>query len=97
MDWKQSNLNGRCFALATNLPMFRCQVSFSLFLKVGGPKAKAKGGAESQPSRIPPADALCYVGVCVGFQAAERTLPYTDHKQKLEESELTLNCSIKFV
>lgn len=51
-------LMGDALPLATNLPMFRSQVSFSLFLKVGGPKAKAKGGAESQPSHIPPADAL---------------------------------------
>jgi len=45
--------------LASNLPTFWSQVSgFSLFLKVGGRKAKVEGGAEPQPSRIPSADAL---------------------------------------
>lgn len=56
--------------------MLRSQVScFGLFLEVGGRKAKAEGGAESQPFCIPPADALLwYVGAWVWFQVAERTL-----------------------
>lgn len=53
---------GDALPLLTNLLMFRSRVSFSLFLKVGGPKAEAEGGAESQPSRIPPADAFLICG-----------------------------------
>lgn len=45
--------------LAANLPTFRSQVCFfSLFLKVGGPKARAEGGGKWKPSSIPAADAL---------------------------------------
>lgn len=53
---------GGALPLLTNLLIFRSHVSFSLFLKLGGPKAEAEGGAESQPSRIPPADALLICG-----------------------------------
>lgn len=52
---------GDALPLVTNLLMFRSRV----LLKAGGPKAEAEGGAESQPSCIPPADALLICGSVV--------------------------------
>lgn len=58
MDWKLSDLSGRCFAISHKPADVWEPGLLQSVLKVGGLKGKAKGGAESQPSCIPPADAL---------------------------------------